>query len=591
MTAVMANSNWDPSLSCLLESLEESKKTLPTSEEEFDFLSDLLQSKELHALVKVHNKIVDNGLDDKFHPILSSSMQIALEVLDLILPRINLSVDCRDLFMLLQMSHLQGLLCAHDAVAQKDYFPRLPEIPLEVDEDEETIKIVQLVKSNEPLGATIKTDEETGKIVIARVMHGGAADRSGLIHVGDEVVEVNNINVEGKTPNDVLKILQASEGTITFKLVPAEGKPGIRESKVRVRSHFDYFSLNDPYIPCKEAGLDFSKGDILHIVSQDDAYWWQARKEGDKDMRAGLIPSRALQERRILHERLQEDKSSKEEKGGHGAGCESITVCYPGIPPPNFCSIYPPKLPPCQSRTKKIIYDAAEREDFDREEVPTYEEVAKLYPRAGLARPIVMIGAPGVGRNELRRRLIATDPEKYRTPTPYTSRPPKTGEENGKEYFFVSRESLEEDINAGKMLEYGEYKGNLYGTSAESVQSIVSAGYFCLLSPHYQALRMLRTPLLKPYIVFIKPPSFEELKESRSTAFARSTFDETNSRGFSDDEFHDMIHNSDRIEFLYGHFFDETIVNTDLSTAFEQLVTCVNRLETEPLWVPASWVQ
>lgn len=60
-------------------------------------------------------------------------------------------------------------------------------------------------------GATIKTDEETGKIVIARVMHGGAADRSGLIHVGDEVVEVNNINVEGKTPNDVLKIL------VTFK--------------------------------------------------------------------------------------------------------------------------------------------------------------------------------------------------------------------------------------------------------------------------------------------------------------------------------------------------------------------------------------
>jgi len=38
-------------------------------------------------------------------------------------------------------------------------------------------------------------------------MHGGAADRSGLIHVGDEVIEVNNINVEGKTPGDVLTIL------------------------------------------------------------------------------------------------------------------------------------------------------------------------------------------------------------------------------------------------------------------------------------------------------------------------------------------------------------------------------------------------
>lgn len=146
-------------------------------------------------------------------------------------------------------------------------------------------------------GATIKTDEETGKIIIARIMHGGAADRSGLIHVGDEVIEVNGINVEGKTPNDVLVILvsiylptfrrltksmqlivtsyvmdfplqQNSEGTITFKLVPSDGKGGQRESKVRVRAHFDYSPENDPYIPCKEAGLGFVRGDVLHIVSQ-----------------------------------------------------------------------------------------------------------------------------------------------------------------------------------------------------------------------------------------------------------------------------------------------------------------------------------
>lgn len=47
--------------------------------------------------------------------------------------------------------------------------------------------------------------------MIARVMHGGAADRSGLIHVGDEVVEVNGLNVEGKTPADVLTILVSCE--------------------------------------------------------------------------------------------------------------------------------------------------------------------------------------------------------------------------------------------------------------------------------------------------------------------------------------------------------------------------------------------
>jgi hypothetical protein len=60
---------------------------------------------------------------------------------------------------------------------------------------------------------------------------------------------------------------------------------------------------------------------------------------------------------------------------------------------------------------------------------------------------------------------------------------------------------------------------------------------------------------------------------------------------FQDEEFHEMLHSSERIEFLYGHLFDEVIENADLSASFEQLVHAVNRVETEPLWVPASWVQ
>ncbi|XP_035739880.1 MAGUK p55 subfamily member 7-like isoform X4 [Vespa mandarinia] len=549
MTAalVMENVNWDPALSKLLNSLRENKSEIPScTEEEFGFLSELLQSKELNALVTVHNKILNNVKDDKFFPVLSNSMDIDIEVLDLLSTKTHISEEYKELFHLLQKPHMQGLLCAHDAVAQKDYYPRLPEIPLEVDEDEETVKIVQLVKSNEPLGATIKTCEVTGKIVIARIMHGGAADRSGLIHVGDEVCEVNGISVEGKTPNCVLKILQNSEGTITFKIVPADSKGGIRESKVRVRAHFSYKASEDPYIPCKEAGLDFVKGDVLHIVSQDDAYWWQARREGDRNMRAGLIPSRALQERRIILERQQKDKTDD---------------------------------------------DNIKNDDFDREEVPTYEEVAKLYPRPGLYRPVVLIGPPGVGRNELKRRLMVTDPDKYKTPVPYTSRPPRPGEIDGKEYYFVTREKMEEDIDTGKFIEFGEYKGNLYGTSAESVSSLINAGYVCLLNPHYQALKMLRTPQSKPYVIYIKPPRFEILKETRNENRARSTFDESNSRGFTDEEFNEILHSAARIEFLYSHLFDEVIVNADLSIAFEQLVNAVHRVESEPLWVPASWVQ
>lgn len=542
-TTLMASRNWDPSLSGLLASLEESRSNVCSSEEEYGFLHTMLCSKELHALFRIHNKIVEKDRNEKYRPVLASSMQIVLEILDTIIPLLNENEDCKELFFHLQKPHLQGLLCSHDAIAQKDYYPRLPEIPQEIDEDEETVKIVQLVKSNEPLGATIKTDEESGKIVIARVMHGGAADRSGLIHVGDEVCEVNGISVEGKTPNDVLRILQSSEGTITFKLIPADGKYGLRESRIRVRAHFDYRAVDDIHIPCKEAGLDFSKGDILHIVSKEDKYWWQARKEGDKNLRAGLIPSKLLQERRITLERTNAEN------------------------------------------------EPAENDDFDREEIPTYEEVVKLYPRPGLLRPLVLIGPPGIGRNELKRRLMITNPEKFKTPTPYTSRSPRIGEVHGKDYFFVSREKMEEEIHEGKFIEFGEYKGNLYGTSAETVKSLINSSFFCILTPHYQALKMLRTPDVKPYIVFIKPPDFETLKETRNANHARSTFDETNSRGFTDDEFHEIIKSARRIEFLYSHWFDETIVNADLSVAFEQLLQVVHKIENEPLWVPATWVQ
>lgn len=63
-----------------------------------------------------------------------------------------------------------------------------------------------------------------------------------------------------------------------------------------VRAYFDYDPEDDPYIPCRELGLGFHKGDVLHVISQEDANWWQARREGEEDQAlAGLIPSRAFQ--------------------------------------------------------------------------------------------------------------------------------------------------------------------------------------------------------------------------------------------------------------------------------------------------------
>lgn len=97
----------------------------------------------------------------------------------------------------------------------------------------------------------------------------------------------------------------------------------------------------------------------------------------------------------------------------------ALGLCSVSALPVLTCS-QSPKSPRCVSnpKIKKIMYDTVENDDFDREQIATYEEVAKLYPRPGIYRPLVLIGAPGVGRNELKRRLIATNPDKYKTPIP-----------------------------------------------------------------------------------------------------------------------------------------------------------------------------
>lgn len=64
-----------------------------------------------------------------------------------------------------------------------------------------------------------------------------------------------------------------------------------------MRALFDYVPSEDKATPCQEAGLPFKRGDILQVVSQDDATWWQAKRVGDSNLRAGLIPSKQFQER------------------------------------------------------------------------------------------------------------------------------------------------------------------------------------------------------------------------------------------------------------------------------------------------------
>lgn len=73
-----------------------------------------------------------------------------------------------------------------------------------------------------------------------------------------------------------------------------------------------------------------------------------------------------------------------------------------------------------------------------------------------------------------------------RSPRADTSRKPKESERDGQGYRFVSRAEMEADIKAGRYLEHGEYEGNLYGTSIDSIRAVLQAGKMCVLDVNPQ---------------------------------------------------------------------------------------------------------
>ncbi|OCT75568.1 hypothetical protein XELAEV_18030749mg, partial [Xenopus laevis] len=508
-------------------------------------------------------------------PVIHSATALAEELAEELQSK-SLNSEIRELLKLLSKPNLKALLSVHDTVAQKSYDPVLPPMPDDIDDDEDSVKIIRLVKNREPLGATIKKDEKTGAIIVARIMRGGAADRSGLIHVGDELREVNGISVEDKKPEEIIHILAQSQGAITFKIIPSiKEEPPNNDGKMFVKALFDYYPNEDKAIPCKEAGLSFRKGDILQIMSQDDATWWQAKHEGDANPRAGLIPSKQFQERRFaLRKPVVSNQPQK----------------VPNRKSSGFRRSF--RLSRKDRKTNKFMYECKKSDQYDTADVPTYEEVA-LYQRQpnDKYRLVVLVGPVGVGVNELKRKVLISNTQHYGVTVPHTTRGKRSQENDGVEYIFISKHLFETDIHNNKFIEYGEYKNNYYGTSLDSVRSVLGKNKLCLLDVQPHSLKHLRTSEFKPFVIFIKPPTIERLRETRRNAKVISSKDERGAaKPFTDEDFEEMIQSAEAMEVQYDHFFDKTIVNDDLSTAYNELRSTLDRLETEGFWVPVSWL-
>merc|ERR1712045_426372 len=114
---------------------------------------------------------------------------------------------------------------------------------------EANIKVVKLEKSSEPLGATVKNEGEA--VVVGRIIKGGVADRSGLLHEGDEVLEVNEVELRGKNVNEVCDILARMTGTLTMLVVPVPANQPdsdrIKPAILHLKALIDYEAEEDQY--------------------------------------------------------------------------------------------------------------------------------------------------------------------------------------------------------------------------------------------------------------------------------------------------------------------------------------------------------
>ena len=208
-----------------------------------------------------------------------------------------------------------------------------------------------------------------------------------------------------------------------------------------------------------------------------------------------------------------------------------------------------------------------------------YESVRWLEASPCRKRPLVLIGAPGVGRHEFREGLMSSVElcSLLDVSIPHTTREAKKEEINGRDYHFISREQFEEEIGNDLFVEYGEYEGNLYGTSKCSIEECCHRrNRMTILNLLPEGLNALKHSNLCPYVIFFEVP---ERIEQLAKDFH-----------FSAEQWKQMRETSTNIENNYFHYFDRTFSLTDsFQSIFSQLKVLLLQVQQQSMWTNQSW--
>lgn len=182
---------------------------------------------------------------------------------------------------------------------------------------------------------------------------------------------------------------------------------------------------------------------------------------------------------------------------------------------------------------------------------------------------LFIVAAPsGAGKTTLVRLLLEND-QNVRVSISSTTRAPRPGEQDGREYHFVNVPRFLEMVNKGEFLEWAEVHGNYYGTSKHWIEDEMKSGHDVILEIDWQGAQQVKKAFPNAIGVFILPPSLEAL-ESRLSGRATDS-PETIARRTA----------AARDEMRHVDEFNYVIINDDLQQALGNLksVICASRLQ------------
>ena len=195
---------------------------------------------------------------------------------------------------------------------------------------------------------------------------------------------------------------------------------------------------------------------------------------------------------------------------------------------------------------------------------PTGQRPAAPAPAASRKAFIFIISAPsGAGKTTLCKAALAAFAD-MRYSVSFTTRPPRPGEENGRDYVFVTAPEFEAGIRVGRWAEWARVHGNYYGTSADVLAQSLSSGCDILLDIDVQGAQQICARFPGSVTIFIMPPSLEVLRQRLV------------SRGTDRPEVIAMrIENAGR-EMAQRDVYRHVVVNDDLESAIAELIRIIN---------------